>query len=94
MINIKQDTTLVGVSELRTRFDEVMAVLGSSKVVLEKRHKPIAVIVPIEKFNQMEALIELIEDSYLASYAQDRDRSSNPADFIDIKELEKRLSRK
>lgn len=94
MITIREDTTLVGVSELRTNFDKICAALGKSKVILEKRHKPVAVIMPIDKYNRMEALVDAIEDAYFAGEAVARDRKSKSSDYIDLAELERRLSAK
>ncbi|MFA4889492.1 MAG: type II toxin-antitoxin system Phd/YefM family antitoxin [Candidatus Omnitrophota bacterium] len=95
MFTVKEDTTLVGISELRTRFAKVLeALAGRTKVLLERRNKPIAVIVPIEKYNQMEALIELIEDTELGLLAKQRALKSAPGDYIDIAEAKKRLKHK
>ncbi|MEW6104694.1 MAG: type II toxin-antitoxin system Phd/YefM family antitoxin [bacterium] len=84
MFTVKEDTTLVGISEFRTNFDKVLEALSKSKVLLERRNKPLAVIVPIEKYNQMEELIELLEDTGLGWLAKERDVKSTPADYIDL----------
>jgi antitoxin (DNA-binding transcriptional repressor) of toxin-antitoxin stability system len=42
MITVKEDTTLVGISELRTNFAKVMEAVGKHKVLLERRNKPLA----------------------------------------------------
>ncbi|MFA4889487.1 MAG: type II toxin-antitoxin system Phd/YefM family antitoxin [Candidatus Omnitrophota bacterium] len=94
MFTVKEDTTLVGISELRTHFSRVLEALGRTKVLLERRNKPIAVIVPIEKYNQMEALIDLIEDTELGLLAKQRALKSGPGDYIDIAEAKKRLKHK
>jgi len=39
MITIKEDTTLVGVSELRTKMDEILKESKKHKVLIEKRNK-------------------------------------------------------
>lgn len=93
MFTVKEDTTLVGISELRTKFDKVLEMLAKYKVVLERRHKPLAVIVPIEKYNHMEELMELIEDIGLGHLAKERDLKSRPSDYVDIGEAEKRLKK-
>jgi prevent-host-death family protein len=79
----------VGISELRTHFDKVMKLIGKCKVVLEKRNRPVAVIVPIEKYDEMEALMEQIEDGGLGHIARDRYRHSKSADYISIDDAEK-----
>ncbi len=94
MFTVKEDTTLVGISELRTNFDKVLEALTKYKVLLERRNKPLAVIVPIEKYNHMEEIIELIEDIGLGYLARERYLGSKPSDYIDIDEAEKKLKSK
>ncbi|OGX45340.1 MAG: hypothetical protein A3G38_04030 [Omnitrophica WOR_2 bacterium RIFCSPLOWO2_12_FULL_51_8] len=94
MFTVNEDTTLVGISELRTSFAKVLEALGRTKVLLERRNKPIAVIVPIEKYNRMEALIELIEDTELGLLAKERALKSGPDDYIAIAEAKRKLKHK
>ena len=94
MFTVREDTTLVGVSELRTNLDKVLEAMGRSKVLLERRNRPLAVIMSIEKYNLMEKLIELIEDTELGYLAKERDSESGPKDYIDIYTAEKRLKAK
>lgn len=94
MFTVKEDTTLVGISELRTNFDKVLAALAKYKVLLEKRNKPLAVIVSVEKYNRMEELIELIEDSGLGYLARERYLKSKPSDYIDIDRVERKIKSK
>ena len=91
MFTVKEDTTLVGISELRTNFNKVLEMLNKYKVLLERRNNPLAVIVPIEKYNRMEKLIELIEDSGLGYLARERDLKSKASDYIDIDKAERKL---
>lgn len=94
MFTVKENTTLVGISELRSNFDKVLEMLTKYKVLLERRNKPLAVIVPIEKYNQMEEIIELIEDVGLGYLARERDLKTKPGDYIDIEKAEKKLQRR
>lgn len=94
MITVREDTTLVGISELRTNFYKVLEAIGKYKVLLERRNKPLAVIVPLEKYNQMEELVELIEDMGLGYLAKERDEKSKPSDYIELEEAKKRIERK
>lgn len=88
MITVKEDTTLVGISELRTHFARVLEVLGHSKVLLERRNKPLAVIVPIEKYARMEELLELVEEAGLGYLAREREQKSRPSDYLDLDKAE------
>lgn len=94
MITIKEDTTLVGISELRTNFAKVLEALGRYKVLLEKRNKPFAVIVPIDKYNRMQELIELIEDAGLGYLARERDLKSKPSDYLDLDKAERIVAKR
>jgi len=94
MITVKEDTTLVGISELRTNFAKVLEALGKCKVLLERRNKPLAVIVPIEKYAHMEELLELIEDYGLGYLAKERDLNSRHSDYIPLEKAEKRIKAK
>jgi len=90
MFTVKEDTTLVGISELRSNFDKVLEALTKYKVLLERRNKPLAVIIPIEKYNRMEELIELIEDAGLGYLAKERDSKSKSSDYIGLDKIERR----
>lgn len=94
MFTVKEDTTLVGISELRTNFSKVLEALEKYKVLLERRNKPVAVIVPIKKYQEMEELIELIEDMGLGYLAKERDQKSRPGDYLDMAKVEKKLKTK
>ena len=94
MFTVKEDTTLVGISELRANFHKVLEALTKNKVLLERRNKPLAVIVSIEKYARMEKLIDLIEDTALGYIAKERDIKSSPKDYIDIDEAVKQLKAK
>lgn len=94
MITVKEDTTLVGISELRTHFARVLEVLGHSKVLLERRNKPLAVIVPIEKYARMEKLLELVEEAGLGYLAREREQKSRPSDYLDLDKAERLIRAK
>lgn len=89
MITVKENTALVGISELRVHFDKVLAILGKSKILLEKRNKPLAFIVPVEQYEEMEAIVEMAEDFGLGYLAKERDLKSKPSDYIDLGKAEK-----
>ena len=62
MITMKKDTTLVGISELRNQPDKIFNEMRKRLVVIEKHHKPVAVLVPVEQFEEMEKLLDFVED--------------------------------
>ncbi|MEW6607502.1 MAG: type II toxin-antitoxin system Phd/YefM family antitoxin [bacterium] len=72
MFTIKEETTLVGVSELRTHFNQILNVAKEKNVVLTKRNRPIMAILDYNRYQQMTELIEELEDLSFESLAQQR----------------------
>ena len=91
MRQVKSDTTLVGISELRTQADAIVKVAQRGPVVLEKHHKPIAVLVPIEQYDRTEDTLDLLEDTILGLLAKEREQRSRRKDVLTLEELEKRV---
>lgn len=73
MITLKENTTLVGISELRTKIDEVLTELKKRHILIEKRNKPVAVLLSIEEFERLESFLEFVEDYGLAVLARQRE---------------------
>jgi prevent-host-death family protein len=94
MITVKENTTLVGVSEMRTRMDDILEASRTGKVIIEKRHKPYAVLIEAGRFARMEERLDLLEDLALASLAKERERGAKPSDYVDIETALKGISRK
>ena len=72
MITVKEDTTLVGISEFRTHADDILKTAKKHRVVIEKRNKPVAVLLSMELYEKLEELIELVEDRLLGEIALKR----------------------
>jgi len=85
MHTVKEDTTLVGVSELRTRLEKILEEAKYHKVVIEKRNKPVAVLIAIERYNAIEGLLDQIEDYELGRLARGREKKSSKKDYISLK---------
>lgn len=94
MITIKEDTTLVGISELRTHIDKIIEESKKHKVLIERRNKPVAVLMAMERYNQIEEILDLLEDTALGLLAKERESKSKPSDYIDIKAAEKKIKTK
>ena len=88
MITVREDTTIVGVSEMRTKMDEILRLAKKHRVIIEKRNKPVAALVDIEKYDEMEALLDALEDIALGYLARERDKTSGARDFVPIEEAE------
>ena len=93
MRDVKQNTTLIGVSELRTRIEELLKKMHTSRVVIEKRHKPVAVLMSNEEFEKTETLLDMAENIVLGYLAKERYTRSTEKDYVDIEEALKKVSR-
>lgn len=91
MHTIKEDTTLVGVSELRTHLEKILEEARRHKVVIEKRNKPIAVLIAIERYNAIEELLDRIEDYELGKLAKEREKRSSKKDYISLEAALRRV---
>ena len=91
MITLKQNTTLVGVSELRKGIEKILEKARDGLVVIEKRHKPTAVLMSTEEYKDMEEALEIAEDIMLGFIARERFESSKEKDYIDIESLLKSI---
>ena len=91
MHTIKEDTTLVGVSELRNRIDKVIKEARNHKVIIERRNKPVAVLMAIDQYNAMEEVLDRIEDLELGCAARKREKNSSRKDYIPIEKAYKKI---
>ena len=91
MYTIKEETTLVGVSELRNRIDKVIEEARRHKVIIEKRNKPVAVLMAIDQYDAMELILDHIEDLELGRSARKREKSSKNSDYISIEKAYKKI---
>lgn len=87
MFTVKEDTTLVGVSELRSGIDKILEKTKNGLVIIEKRHKPQAVLMSNEQYEHIQNLLELSEDLIIGSIANERYKLGNEEDYIDIEDL-------
>jgi len=91
MITVKEDTTLVGISELRTNIDKILEESKKHKILIERRHKPVAILLDMERYSQMETTLELLEDFALGYLAKERESHTKPSGYVSIKEAIKKI---
>lgn len=91
MRRIKRSATLVGISELRTRAEDIVKAAQHEPVILEKRHKPLAVIVPIDQYERTEEMLDAIEEHLLGLLAKERERRGAHPNYLALEELERRI---
>jgi prevent-host-death family protein len=91
MYTIKEDTTLVGVSELRNRMDKILEETRHHKVIIEKRNKPVAVLIAIDQYSVIEEILDRIEDMELGRTARAREKGASSKDYISIEKAYKKI---
>ena len=91
MFTVKENTTIVGISELRTKIDEIIKAAKNSKILIKKRNKFLAVLLDLEKYNEMEEILDTLEDIALGYLAKEREKKSKSTDYINIEEVEKKV---
>ena len=91
MRQVKGNTTLVGISELRTHAEAIVKVARTEPVILEKHHRPIAVLVPIQQYERTEATLDALEDQLLGLLAKERERRHPVTSYLSLEELERRV---
>lgn len=91
MRRIRENTTLVGISELRTQADAILKVAQREPVIVEKRHKPMAVLVPMSEYHRTQATLDQLEDYLLGLLAKDREQHAKRKDYLTLEELERNV---
>ena len=91
MLTLDRPTTLVGISELRTRSAVILKAAQTQRVVLAKRGKAVAVLVPIGEWERQERLLDEFEDMALGLIAADRVRETPPKEYIPMETVLKKF---
>jgi len=89
VLTFEEKTTLVGISELRTKMKEILKQAKENRVFIGKRNKLIAVLLDIEEYRKMEKVLEELEDFALGYLAHRREKISYKKQYLDIEEVEK-----
>ena len=91
MRRIREDTTLVGISELRTQADAILKVAQREPVIVEKRHKPMAVLIPITEYHRTQETLDRFEDCVLGLLAKEREQRFPRKDYLTLEVLERKI---
>ncbi len=84
MITIKEKSTIVSISELRTKAEEILNRLKENKVILSRHNKPVVVMLDYKQYETVEKMLGFAEDYILGSIALQRDVHAKKRDFVDI----------
>lgn len=91
MFHFQESSILVGASELRAELDKLLKLAKKSKIYVGKRQRPVAVLVPLEEYEQMEQLYERVEDRVLGYRARERDKNTKLKDYLTLDEAERKV---
>jgi prevent-host-death family protein len=89
MRRVEEASTYYGASELRISFDKILAEALTRRVIIEKRHKPVAVLLSIEEFKEYEEAMEALEDEYFSEIV--KERMKKPVKYLTHEEAKKKL---
>ncbi|MCI5149659.1 MAG: type II toxin-antitoxin system Phd/YefM family antitoxin [Candidatus Electrothrix sp. MAN1_4] len=87
MLTVKENTTFVGVSELRSGIDKILEKTRKGLVIIEKRRRPQAVLMSSEEYEYITGMLDVAEDLVLGFIASERLKNSNESDYVDIESL-------
>lgn len=87
MRTFKEDTTLIGVSELRNNFDKILEKAKENRVIIEKRKELKAVLLDLKEYREMEKMLDAVEDIILGYLAKEREEDTELSDYLDIDKL-------
>jgi prevent-host-death family protein len=91
MLQINDDTVMVGATEFRSEMPKLIKTLHLKKVIIMNRGEPVAVIQNYQDFKRDEDWMEEFEDLVLGSIAKERDENSKDSDFYSHEEVLKEL---
>lgn len=94
MLEINDDTLMVGATEFRSDMPKLIKTLHLKKVIIMNRGEPVAVIQDFQEYKKDEDWREEFEDLILGSMAKERDESSTDADFYTHEEVFEELGLK
>ncbi len=87
MYKVSEKSILIGASELRAGIEAILRAAKDNVVVIQKRNKPLAVLLSEKKYREIQALVELAEDIILGQIAKERFESTDISDYIDLEDI-------
>ncbi|CAN2039988.1 Antitoxin [Candidatus Magnetomoraceae bacterium gMMP-15] len=87
MYTIKENITFVGISELHSGIEKILERVRKGPIIIEKRHKPQAVLMSNEEYEHFINVLDMAEDLILGFIAADRLKNSKESDYVDIESL-------
>jgi prevent-host-death family protein len=72
MLTLKEDSSIIGITELRNKTSIVLNEIKKNKVILTKRNKPVGIIIDYNDYEKMLRIIDEVEDIVLGGIAMER----------------------
>lgn len=92
MFTVRENTTIVGVSELRSQWRKIQQILHKhGRVEVALRNKTEAVLLLKAQVEEMENLFDRLEDYALAIEAHQRDQKARSEDYIPLSDVLKKF---
>lgn len=91
MITVKEGTTLISISELRNEPEKIFREMRKKRIVIEKHRRPVAILIPVEQFEEMQELLDFVEDYVLGHLAKERDKKHRSSAWVSLEEAMKRV---
>jgi hypothetical protein len=92
MFTVRANTTVVGISELRTQWKKIREAMRHGRVEVAMRNRPEAVLLLREQYDAMEQLFERLEDYALAIEALGREQTVKPGDYLSLEKALKKFA--
>lgn len=89
MINVTEDTILIGATELRTEVSNLIK--SKKKIIVMKRGKPIGVLQNFDEYKAQERILDAFEDIVLGFLAKERFEKGTEDDYVGIDDMKERL---
>lgn len=91
MLNVKADTVIVGVSELRTHLEDILKKTEHMRVAIARRNQVVGMLLSLKQYEEMEEMLEMAEDIALGYLARERERKKTAGRYLTLDEVEKKL---
>ena len=90
MITVKENTTLVGITELRHKIDEILDVTKNN-VIIEKEINQLAVLFPIDEYIKIQEILDMVEDKMFGHIAKERYEKVLQKNYISLESAKKKV---
>lgn len=90
MLTLKENSSIIGIAELRSKASIVLNEIRKNRIILTKRNKPVGIIMDYDEYEKMQRIIDEIEDIVLGGIALDRIKRKDKK-ALTLEEAEKRV---